>query len=356
MQKTANDITQLITALLKQLIAVESFSREEDKAAEVLRKFLKSHKITFETRQHNTWIKNKHYNFLKPTLLLCSHIDTVKPVQNWTKNPFEAIEEDGKLFGLGSNDAGASLVSLLGAFLHFYENEDLKYNLLYCAVAEEEISGKGGMELLEDITSACDFAIIGEPTEMQMAIAEKGLLVLDGVIKGKSGHAARNEGNNAIYLAISDIVWFQNFQFKKINQLLGPVKNTVTVINAGTQHNVIPDVCKYVVDVRTIPEYSTEQLLEIIRDNVKAEITPRSVRLQPSQIDKEHILVKTAEKLGIELFGSSTLSDQALLKIPSVKMGPGKSERSHTADEFVFLNEIELGVKGYVKLLQNICL
>jgi acetylornithine deacetylase len=226
--------------------------------------------------------------------------------------------------------------------------------LIFAATAEEEISGKNGIEQLDEITSACEFAIVGEPTEMKMAIAEKGLMVLDGEVKGKAGHAARNEGVNAIYSAMIDVHWFQNYQFKKINPVLGPVKMTVSMIQAGTQHNVVPDVCKYTVDVRTIPEYSTDQILEIIRDNVRAEIIPRSTRLQPSQIDKDHLIVKIAEKLGIETFGSSTLSDQTLLKIPSIKIGPGKSERSHTADEFIYIKEIEDGLRIYKKLLEQV--
>ena len=351
---TNENISATYIELLQKLIAISSFSKEEEKAAELIRKFLKGKKIPFETKLNNTWIKNKHYNFLKPSILLNSHIDTVKPVDGWIKNPFGATIEDDKIIGLGSNDAGAALVSLLGTFLHFYERDDLKYNLIFVASAEEEISGKNGIDQLTELTTACEFAIVGEPTEMKMAIAEKGLMVLDGEVKGKAGHSARNEGVNAIYLAMVDVQWFQNYQFKKINPVLGPVKLTVSLIQAGTQHNIIPDSCKYTVDVRTIPEYSTDQLLEIIRDNVKAEIKPRSTRLMPSAIDKEHAIVRAAEKIGIELFGSSTLSDQALLKIPSVKIGPGKSERSHTADEFVYLQEIEDGLKIYKKLLEQV--
>ena len=340
--------------LLQKLITTSSFSKEEDKAAAVIRKFLKSKKIAFDTKQNNTWIKNKHFNFLKPSILLNSHIDTVKPVNGWNKDPFTAVIEEDKLFGLGSNDAGAALVTLLATFIHFYEKEDLKYNLIFAATAEEEISGKNGIELIQDIVSSCEFAIVGEPTEMKMAIAEKGLMVLDGEVKGKAGHAARNEGINAIYLAMIDVQWFQNYQFKKINPVLGPVKMTVSMIQSGIQHNIVPDSCKYTIDIRTIPEYSAEQVLEIIQDNVKAEITARSTRLQPSQIDKEHIIVKVAEKLGIDTFGSSTLSDQTLLKIPSVKIGPGKSERSHTADEFIYLQEIKDGLNIYKKLLEQV--
>ena len=354
MTKTQDLIQSQTIEQLQQLIGVSSFSKDENKAADIIRGFLKSKKIPYETKLNNTWVKNKHFNFLKPTILLNSHIDTVKPVSGWKQDPFTPTIIDEKLFGLGSNDAGAALVCLLSTFIHFYEKDDLKYNIIFAATAEEEISGKNGIEQIDDVTSACEFAIVGEPTEMRMAIAEKGLLVLDCEVKGKAGHAARNDGVNAIYSAMIDVQWFQNYQFKKINPILGPVKMTVSMINSGTQHNVIPDSCKYIVDVRTVPEYSTEQILEIIRDNVRAEIKPRSTRLHPSQIDKEHLIVKAAEKLNIETFGSSTLSDQALLKIPSVKIGPGKSERSHTADEFVYIKEIEEGLKIYKKLLDQV--
>jgi acetylornithine deacetylase len=354
MTKIQEDILTQTIDLIQKLINTSSYSREEEKAADVIRKLLKSKKIPFETKLNNTFVKNKHYNFLKPTILLNSHIDTVKPANGWNKDPFKSTIEEEKLFGLGSNDAGASLACLFGTFLHFYDKEEMKYNLIFAATAEEEISGKNGIEQLDEITSACEFAIVGEPTEMKMAIAEKGLMVLDGEVKGKAGHAARNEGVNAIYSAMIDVHWFQNYQFKKINPVLGPVKMTVSMIQAGTQHNVVPDVCKYTVDVRTIPEYSTDQILEIIRDNVRAEIIPRSTRLQPSQIDKDHLIVKIAEKLGIETFGSSTLSDQTLLKIPSIKIGPGKSERSHTADEFIYIKEIEDGLRIYKKLLEQV--
>lgn len=354
MKNTIINMSDEFVDLLKKLIATSSFSKDEDKVATIVRKFLKTKKIPFETRLNNTWTKNKHFNFLKPTILLNSHIDTVKPVNGWNKDPFSATIEEDKLYGLGSNDAGAALITLLATFIHFYEKEDLKYNLIFAATAEEEISGKNGIEKLEELTNNCEFAIVGEPTEMKMAIAEKGLMVLDGEVKGKAGHAARNEGVNAIYLAMVDVQWFQNYQFKKINPVLGPVKMTVSMIQAGLQHNIIPDTCKYTVDIRTIPEYTSEQILEIIQDNVKAEITARSTRLQPSQIDKDHLIVKAAEKLGIETFGSATLSDQALLKIPSIKIGPGKSERSHTADEFVYVQELHDGFNTYIKLLEQV--
>ncbi|HNO47588.1 MAG TPA: M20 family metallo-hydrolase [Chitinophagales bacterium] len=345
-----------ITKLLCDLIETPSLSRNEEDAAIVMRKFLKKEKIPFEIRANNTWAKNKHFNFLKPTILLNSHIDTVKPVSGWTKEPYKAIFESDKLYGLGVNDAGAALVCLLGTFLHFYEQEELNYNFIFAATAEEEISGKNGIELISDIVNSCSLAIVGEPTEMELAVAEKGLMVVDAEVKGKSGHAARNEGVNAIYATLKDLDWIENYQFKKINPYLGPVKCTVTMINAGTQHNVIPDSCKYVIDIRTTPEYSHEQVLEVLGDNLKATIVARSTRLNPSSINSEHDIVKAANKLGINTFGSATLSDQALIAIPSVKIGPGKSERSHTADEFIYVREIEEGLATYVKLLSQLVL
>lgn len=354
MTKKHDQIETKITKLLYDLIETPSFSKEEVDAATLIRKFLKKEKIEFETKENNTWAKNKNFSPSKPSILLNSHIDTVKPVSAWTKEPFKATVEDDKLYGLGVNDAGAALVCLLGTFLNYYNEDNLNYNFIFLASAEEEISGKNGVESLKDLVSSCQFAIVGEPTEMQMAVAEKGLMVVDAEVRGKSGHAARNEGVNAIYTAIKDLTFLETYQFKKINSHVGPVKSTVTMINAGTQHNVIPDLCKYVIDVRTIPEYTHEQILEILSDNLKADLKPRSTRLKPSQIDKEHILVKAAEKLGITMFGSSTLSDQALMEIPSIKMGPGKSERSHTADEFIYVDEIHQGLATYVKLLDYI--
>ncbi|MCB9033288.1 MAG: M20 family metallo-hydrolase [Chitinophagales bacterium] len=343
-----------IINLLKSLIETPSYSKEEKVAAKIVRDFLKQNKIAFETSENNTWSKNKHFDVSKPTILLNSHIDTVKPVSTWKKNPHKATSTKEKLYGLGSNDAGAALVCLLGTFLHFYDKEDLKYNLIFAATAEEEISGANGVALLEEVIKSCSFAIVGEPTEMKMAVAEKGLMVIDAVVKGKSGHAARNEGINAIYKTMTDLDWIQNYQFKKINSVLGPIKMTVTQINAGTQHNVIPDTCNYVIDIRSIPEYTHEQILEILTGNLKAEIKPRSTRLNPSAIAEDHPIAVAADKLAIEKFGSSTLSDQALLSIPSVKIGPGKSERSHTADEYIEFAEIKQGLKIYTKLLEQL--
>lgn len=349
-QKIFNEVF----ALLKALISTPSFSREEENAAVVIRQFFTQKGIPYEERLNNTWAFNAYFKQELPTLLLNSHIDTVKPSSQWTKNPFEAVEEDGKLYGLGSNDAGGALVALLGAFLYCYDQKDLPFNICFAATAEEEISGQNGIAVLKDITDKCAAAIIGEPTEMQMAIAERGLMVLDAEVKGVAGHAARDTGINAIYKAMSDILWFESKpQFKEC-PVLGSTKMTVTVIEAGKQHNVVPDLCKYVVDVRTTAAYSYDELLDWIQSHVQASIIPRSTRLKPSLIEKQHPLVQTAKQLGISTFGSATLSDQALLSIPSVKIGPGKSERSHTADEFIFIDELQKGMNLYINLIQQL--
>jgi len=347
------DLFREISFLLEQLISTPSLSRAEGEAALLIRRFLYEKKIDYHHRQFNTWAYNRQFDPQKPTLLLNSHIDTVKPTAGWETDPYTAVKSTDKIIGLGSNDAGGALVCLLGAFLHFYEKE-IPYNLLFAASAEEEISGNDGIYSLQDITAPCAFAIIGEPTGMQMAIAEKGLLVLDGTVTGKAGHAAREEGINALYLAMEDILWFRNHNFSKVSLILGPVKATVTIISAGTQHNVVPDECHYTVDVRTTPEYTTAEIMEIIRGQVHASITPRSTRLQPSALPDGHILERVAQSLGIVTFGSSTLSDQALLPIPSVKIGPGLSERSHTAGEFIYLHELKNGLDTYIAILDKI--
>jgi len=343
-----------IRQLLEQLISTQSFSREEGNAAQVIRDFFAKEGIPYETRLHNTWSYNLHFDNSKPTLLLNSHIDTVKPSSQWTKDPFTPVVEDGKLFGLGSNDAGGPLVALIGTFLHFYAAEDLPFNICMIASAEEEISGQNGIALLQDITEQCAAAIVGEPTEMEMATAERGLMVIDAEVKGVAGHAARDTGVNAIYKAIDDIRWFRDHQLEKQCPVLGPTKMTVTVIEAGRQHNVVPDTCKYVIDVRTTAAYGYDELVAFMSQHVHASLTPRSTRLQPSIIPEDHPLVQTGKALGIRTFGSATLSDQALLKIPSVKMGPGKSERSHTADEFIFVEELRKGLETYIHLIKNL--
>lgn len=342
--------------LLKKLIATPSFSKEEDGTFAVLSDFFTQNGVAFKTKGFNIWAFNKHFNAKKPTILLNSHHDTVKPNKSYTRDPFSPDAVDGKLFGLGSNDAGGCLVSLIATFLHFYNQENLKYNIAIATTAEEENSGKGGLESIIPELGKLDFAIVGEPTLMDLAIAEKGLLVLDCHAKGKSGHAARNEGENAIYKALKDIAWFQNYQFTKVSDTLGPIKMTVTIINAGTLHNVVPDNCTFTVDVRITDAYSNEDILKIIRQFVACEVVPRSVRLKPSSIAKEHPIVQAGIALDKKTYGSPTTSDQALLAIPSLKCGPGDSARSHTADEFIYLKQIEEGIEGYIKMIEKVIL
>lgn len=347
-------LDEIAINLLQQLIAIPSFSREEDKTAVVLEEFFKQHGVRTERKGNNVWARNKHFKAELPTILLNSHHDTVRPNTQYTRDPFAAIIEQEKLYGLGSNDAGGPLVSLVAAFLHFYAQQNLKYNIIMAATAEEEISGSGGIESIWSLLPEIDFAIVGEPTLCQMAVAEKGLMVIDCVAKGKAGHAAREEGINAIYEAINDIEWFRSYKFPKISQTLGEIKMTVTVINAGKQHNVVPAECLFTADIRVTDMYSLEEVLEIIKSNVKCDITPRSLRMRSSGIAGDHPLVKAAEKLNIPLYGSPTTSDQALIPVPSVKIGPGDSARSHTADEFIYIGEIVKGVDTYIGLLNEV--
>jgi acetylornithine deacetylase len=340
-------------ALLKQLIAIPSFSKEETDTAHCLETFLLKQNIPVNRKGNNVWALNKYFDADKPTLLLNSHHDTVKPNAGYTRNPFEATEEAGKLFGLGSNDAGASLVSLLAAFLHFYEREHLKYNIIFAATAEEEISGVNGVASILPELGKINCAIVGEPTQMQMAIAEKGLLVIDCTATGKAGHAARNEGENAIYKAMNDIEWLRNYTFPKVSELLGPVKISVTIINAGNQHNVVPDSCTFTADIRINERYTHEEILETIQQNIQSEIKPRSMRMRSSFIPKEHPLVQAGLALGRTIYGSPTTSDKALMPFPALKMGPGDSARSHTANEFVYLTEIKEGIEIYIQLLSK---
>ena len=341
------------TDLLRQLIAVPSFSREENETAAIIRDFFSDKKIPVKQSGNNIVVCNLHYNESKPTILLNSHHDTVKPGADWTKDPFLPQIENEKLFGLGSNDAGASLVSLIACFLHFYSNENLPVNFVLAATAEEEISGANGIASILSLIGKIDFAIIGEPTKMQMAIAEKGLLVLDCIAHGKTGHAARNEGENAIYKAMNDIAWFRSYRFPEISEWLGEVKMTVTTIEAGKQHNIVPETCRFTVDIRLTEKYSPEEIIQIIGEHISAELKPRSLRLRPSSISESHPFVQSGKSLGLAAFGSPTLSDQALIPFPSVKIGPGDSARSHTADEFIFLHEIENGIELYIRLLEN---
>jgi len=341
-------------SLLKKLISTPSFSKEEDKTADIIETFLQQKGIQTHRKLNNIWAYNQHFDASKPTLLLNSHHDTVKPNSAFTKDPFSAEEVAGKLYGLGSNDAGGALVSLIATFVHYYPQENLKYNICLATTAEEEISGVNGLELVIPDLGPLDFAIVGEPTLLDLAIAERGLLVLDCVATGKAGHAAREEGDNAIYKALKDIEWFRSYRFAKTSTLFGPIKMSITIIKAGTQHNVVPATCEFTVDVRVTDAYKNEEVLKIIRQNVSCEVHPRSIRLKPSSIDVQHPVVQAGIALGRKTYGSPTTSDQAVLDIPSLKVGPGDSARSHTADEFIYVREIEEGITTYINMLKEI--
>ncbi len=342
--------------LLKKLIVCPSFSKEERGTADIIQQFFLSKGILTRRLGNNIWVSNFYFDAKKPSILLNSHHDTVKPNSTWTQNPFEVTEIEGKIIGLGSNDAGASLVCLIMAFCTFHKHENLPFNLVLAATAEEEISGKGGIEaLLHDAEfPSIDWAIVGEPTDCKMAIAEKGLMVIDAKVIGKAGHAARNEGINAIHIAMEDIRKIHSFEFPKTSDLLGPVKATVTVIQAGKQHNVIPDLCEYTIDCRVNEYYTLTEVLGILQNLVEAKLTPRSLRLNSSHIDGNHVVIKATKLLGISTFGSPTLSDQALMQFPTVKIGPGHSGRSHTADEFILRSEIEQGIQVYIGILSTL--
>lgn len=342
-----------VIELLKQLISIESLSRNEDKATDLMESFLKGKGFLVNRKGNNVWVWAQANDSNKPSILLNSHLDTVKPSSKWTYPPYAPTVEGDFLYGLGSNDAGGSLVSLLATFLMLAE-EDQPYNLVYAATAEEEISGANGIALILPELGPVDLGIVGEPTDMHMAVGEKGLLVLDCEAKGKAGHAARNEGTNAIYEALEDIEWFRNYQFPEISDLFGPVKMTVTQIEAGSQHNVVPDTCKFVVDVRVNEKYSNLQVVDIIQSKVKCRVTPRSTRLNSSAIPMQHPVVKKGLQMGRTCYGSPTTSDQALMNFTTLKMGPGHSGRSHTADEYIKLGEIKEGVKIYYELLKDL--
>jgi acetylornithine deacetylase len=351
--KNIETLTREAIAMLKSLIETPSFSSEEEQTALLIEDWFTQNNIPFERENNNIWAFNKHFDQSKPTLLLNSHHDTVKPNQGYTKNPFEAIEEDGKLFGLGSNDAGGALVSLMATFSHFYANENLPYNIVIVASAEEENSGKNGLNSVLKHLPELDCAIVGEPTLMQLAIAEKGLLVLDVVVKGTASHAAHHNPENPIYNAMSVIEWFKTYQFEKISEVLGPVKMTVTQVTAGKQHNVVPAECHLVVDIRVNDCYNNTEILDTVKANVNAEVMPRSMHLNASSIPVSHGLVQAGIALGRTTYGSPTLSDQSVLSCKSLKMGPGETLRSHSADEFIYINEIEEGIQLYVKILTD---
>jgi acetylornithine deacetylase/succinyl-diaminopimelate desuccinylase-like protein len=340
--------------LLQQLISIPSFSKEEDKTAGLLVGFMKHHGMEPMRNGNNVWAKNKFFDANKPTILLNSHHDTVKPNPGYTRDPFTANVENGKLFGLGSNDAGGSLVSLLMTFLFFHDLSDLKYNFVLAATAEEEISGMGGIELIWKDLPKIDFAIVGEPTLTDIAIAEKGLLVLDCISHGKAGHAAREEGVNAIYAALKDIEWFRNYKFPKISEALGEIKMSVTMITAGQAHNQVPPECKFTVDIRVTDAYTLEEIVEVVKKNVTCTVTTRSLRMRSSGVSSDHPLAKAGKQIGKKLYGSPTTSDQALIPVPSIKMGPGDSARSHSANEFIYLKEIEEGIDSYIALIEKL--
>ncbi len=346
---------KLAVNLLKQLIATPSFSKEEDNTAAILIQFFNDQKIPVNRLLNNVWATNQYFDSTKPSILLNSHHDTVRPNKGYTLDPYMPTELDGKLFGLGSNDAGGCLVSLLATFVYFYPQQNLQYNIVFAASAEEEISGNNGIEALLTHIPSIDFGVVGEPTLCQMAIAERGLLVLDVSTIGIAGHAARDEGDNAIYKAVNDISWIRSYRFDKVSELLGEVKMTVTSFQTeNKQHNVVPASAHFVIDVRVNELYSFEEIIGVINKNIISTITPRSTRLRSTSISLEHPIVKAGIALGRSYYGSPTTSDKALMPFPTLKIGPGDSARSHTADEFIYLIEIEQGIDLYINLLNNI--
>ncbi len=356
-----------VVDLLKELIATPSFSKEEDGTAGIIAGFLEKQGIPCRRTQNNVWALPRYFDAGKPVLLLNSHHDTVKPNPQYSRDPFSPVTENGKLYGLGSNDAGGPLVSLIAAFLHFYALPGLPWNIVLAATAEEEISGFNGIEaLLKDaafrkataVNEAAPFdnwcAIVGEPTQMKLAVAEKGLLVLDAIAHGKAGHAAREEGVNAVYAAMEDIRWFSEYRFPKLSATLGPVKMSVTVISTENKaHNVVPAECRFTVDIRVTDAYTHEEILSVVRGSVKSEVQPRSMRMRATGISPDHPLVKAGIAMGKEYYGSPTCSDKALMPFPALKCGPGDSARSHSADEFIYLREIEEGITEYVELIER---
>ena len=338
--------------LLKKLIATPSVSRNEKDAADIMEQTIRSYGFEPQREANNLWIIDPHYDESRPTLLLNAHIDTVKPVASWSRDPFSPDVEDDVLYGLGSNDCGGGLCSLLQIFRMLTEKPQ-SYNLIYLASAEEEVSGKDGITRALPLLPHIDLAIVGEPTGMNPAVAEKGLMVLDVIAHGKSGHAARNEGVNAIYEALDDMRWIRDYKFEKVSEFLGPTKMTLTVVNAGTQHNVIPDKCTMLVDIRTNEFYDNEEVYEFIRQHLKSEVKAHSFRLKSSRIDPEHPLIKKCIAMGMKPFGSPTLSDQALMHFPSFKLGPGESSRSHSANEFIRISEIRDAIAKYETLLDG---
>ena len=348
-------LTHKAISLLKKLIETQSFSSEEDKTAILIENWFKEYNIPFKRTKNNVWATNKYFDESKPTLLLNSHHDTVKPNSAYTKNPYKAIVEDGKLYGLGSNDAGGCLVSLMATFTYFYGQENLKYNIVIVASAEEESNGPNGLNSMLSIIPHIDVAIVGEPTLLDLAVAEKGLVVFDAVVEGIPSHAAHPNNNNAIYKTIEVLQWFKDFKFDKSSEALGDVKMTVTQINAGKQHNVVPAHVDLVIDVRVNDAYSNQEITAILQEKSPCtKIIPRSLRLNSSSISTDHELVKAGIAMGRKTYGSPTLSDQSVLSCQSLKLGPGDSTRSHSADEFIYLKEIGEGIEIYVELLNHV--
>ncbi|GAA0729909.1 M20 family metallo-hydrolase [Aquimarina litoralis] len=350
------ELTEKAIDLLHQLIETQSFSSEEEGTALLIENWFHEYEIPFERENNNIWAYNKNFDEAKPTILLNSHHDTVKPNGNYTNDPFMAFVEDGKLYGLGSNDAGGCLVSLIATFTYFYNKQDLNYNFVIAATAEEESSGPLGLKSILKYLKNVEFAIVGEPTLMQLAIAEKGLLVLDVSVKGSASHAAHPNDDNAIYNTLKVIEWFKDYKFENSSETLGDVKMTVTQINAGNQHNVVPSHCNLVVDIRVNDKYKNEEVLELVKNSLPqhVEVKPRSLHLGSSSIPKNHPIVTSGISLGRTTYGSPTLSDQSVLSCPSLKLGPGDSTRSHSADEFIYVKEIKEGVALYIKILEGI--
>ena len=346
-------LTQKAIELLKELISIPSFSSEEDKTADAIENWFKSFDIPFQRKINNVIAVNQHFDESKPTLLLNSHHDTVKPNSAYTKNPFDPNIEDGKLYGLGSNDAGGALVSLLATFVHFYGQENLNHNILMVASMEEESAGPNSLRSLLPDLPEIEVAIVGEPTLLDLAIAEKGLVVFDAVVKGTPSHAAHPNADNSIYKTIEVLEWFKNHKFEKVSEALGEVKTTVTQINAGSQHNVVPAQVDLVIDVRVNDKYTNAEIAEILKKDAPCELNERSLNLNSSAIAIDHPLVQSGIALGRKTYGSPTLSDQAALTCQSLKLGPGDSKRSHSADEFIYLHEIEEGIDLYIKLLNE---
>lgn len=355
MNSTLNILQNDAISLLKELIATPSFSKEEDETAGILCRFIGTKGIEHFRVGNNVYALNKYYDANKPSILLNSHHDTVKPNKGYSFDPFSPFEKEGKLFGLGSNDAGGCLVSLLATFLYFHDQKDLDHNVVFAASAEEEISGVNGIELVLPYLGKLDYGIVGEPTKLEMAVAERGLMVIDCIAEGRSGHAARNEGENALYKAVDDINWIRNYKFEKVSPLLGESRLTVTVIaTENVQHNVVPSQCKFVIDVRVNELYTFEEVLDALQKNLKSKFKPRTTRMKSTSIPLDHPLVKAGIKLGRGYYGSPTTSDKALMPFPTLKMGPGDSARSHTADEYIYIDEIKEGIETYIRLVNEL--